>query len=92
MEGKVVAGAAVEDSPISSSDFSLTEGGDDLDNRVDMSKPSRGCSEDFKSFDLFPYFRRYKRNFIILKRKSTKMKLVWMHRMTILHHWWNWLM
>jgi hypothetical protein len=40
-------------------DFSLTEGGDDLDNRVDMSKPSRGCSEDFKSFDLFPYFRRY---------------------------------
>jgi chromatin licensing and DNA replication factor 1 len=32
-------------------DFSLTEGGDDLDNRVDMSKPSRGCSEDFKSFD-----------------------------------------
>jgi hypothetical protein len=32
-------------------DFSLTEGGDDLDNRVDMSKLSRGCSEDFKSFD-----------------------------------------
>ncbi|KAK2367381.1 hypothetical protein P8452_55726 [Trifolium repens] len=32
-------------------DFSLTEAGDDLDNRVDMSKPSRGCSEDFKSFD-----------------------------------------
>jgi hypothetical protein len=31
-------------------DFSLTEGGDDLDNRVDMSKPSRRCSE---------YFRRY---------------------------------
>ncbi|PNX76416.1 cdt1-like protein chloroplastic-like, partial [Trifolium pratense] len=32
-------------------DFSLTEGSDDLDNRVDMSKPSRGCSENFKSFD-----------------------------------------
>jgi hypothetical protein len=32
-------------------DFSLTKGSDDLNNRVDMSKPSRGCSEDFKSFD-----------------------------------------
>jgi chromatin licensing and DNA replication factor 1 len=31
-------------------DFLLTKGSDDLDNRVDMSKPSRGCSEDFKSF------------------------------------------
>ena len=32
-------------------DFTLTEGSDDLDNRVYMSKPSRGCSEEFKSFD-----------------------------------------
>ena len=32
-------------------DFTLTEGSDDFDNRVYMSKPSRGCSEDFKSFD-----------------------------------------
>jgi hypothetical protein len=31
-------------------DFLLTKGSDDFDNRVDMSKPSRGCSEDFKSF------------------------------------------
>ncbi|KEH26899.1 putative winged helix-turn-helix DNA-binding domain, CDT1 Geminin-binding domain-containing protein [Medicago truncatula] len=32
-------------------DFTLTEGSDAFDSRVDMSKPSRGCSEDFKSFD-----------------------------------------
>ncbi|RHN52608.1 hypothetical protein MtrunA17_Chr6g0482381 [Medicago truncatula] len=31
-------------------DFTLTEGSDDLDNRVYMSIPSRGYSENFKSF------------------------------------------
>ena len=34
-------------------DFTLTEDSDDLDNRVYMYKPSRGCSEDCKSFDSF---------------------------------------
>jgi len=32
-------------------DFTLAEGSDDLDNRVNMSKPSRGYFEDCRSFD-----------------------------------------
>ncbi|RHN79039.1 hypothetical protein MtrunA17_Chr1g0172551 [Medicago truncatula] len=32
-------------------DFTLTKGIDDLENRAEKSKPSRGCSDDFRSFD-----------------------------------------
>ncbi|CAJ2667108.1 unnamed protein product [Trifolium pratense] len=46
-------------------DFSLTEGSDDLDNRVDMSKPSRGCSEDFKSFDSASLLQEVQENLYI---------------------------
>lgn len=40
-------------------DFTLTEGSDDLDNRVNMSKSSRGYFEDCKFFDYVPYLQWY---------------------------------
>ncbi|KAK2350339.1 CDT1 protein a, chloroplastic [Trifolium repens] len=45
------------------------EGSDDLDNRVDMSKPSKGCSEDFKSFDSVSLLQEVQENLYYSQEK-----------------------
>ncbi|KAK2350340.1 CDT1 protein a, chloroplastic [Trifolium repens] len=47
----------------------MTGQNDDLDNRVDMSKPSKGCSEDFKSFDSVSLLQEVQENLYYSQEK-----------------------